>query len=176
MEIYALWAEDGTLARFKDRGGRFEEEEGFLGADIIELFYVVSLGVSAGNSKSTLGADTGERLDEMDTEWSIRIISSDADNFAAIGRDATSGHLDRIRIQFFWFKFAKGLPMMEDLVVLYSGKMPLAKSWRRSRKSPTSLFASVPQCDFLLDRYFFHHADRIDSLRSDLSSCLRMLH
>lgn len=141
MEIYALWAEDGTLARFKDRGGRFEEEEGFLGADIIELFYVVSLGVSAGISKSTLGADSGERLDEMDTEWSIRIISSDADNFAAIGRDATSGHLDRIRIQYFWFKFAKGLPMMEDLVVLYSGKMPLAKSWRRSRRLQVTNFA-----------------------------------
>lgn len=116
MEIYALWAEDGTLARFKDRGGRFEEEEGFLGADIVELFYVVSLGVSG-------------------------IISSDADNFAAIGRDATSGHLDRIRIQYFWFKFAKGLPMMEDLVVLYSGKMPLAKSWRRSRRLQVTNFA-----------------------------------
>lgn len=62
MEIYALWAENGALAWFENRGGRFEEEEGFLGADIVELFYMISLGVSAGVSKSTLGADSGEWL------------------------------------------------------------------------------------------------------------------
>ena len=42
MEGDALWTEDGTLARFKDRGRGFEEEEGFLGADVVELFYVVA--------------------------------------------------------------------------------------------------------------------------------------
>ncbi len=42
MEIYALGTEDGTLARFNDRGGGFEEEEGFLGADVVELFDVVA--------------------------------------------------------------------------------------------------------------------------------------
>ena len=43
MEGHALWAEDGTLAWFEDGGGGFEEEKGFLGADIVELFYVVAL-------------------------------------------------------------------------------------------------------------------------------------
>lgn len=42
MEGHALWTKDGTLARFEDRGGGFEEEEGFLGADVVELFYVVA--------------------------------------------------------------------------------------------------------------------------------------
>ena len=42
MEGDALWTEDGTLARFKDRGGGFEEEDGVFGADVVELFYVVA--------------------------------------------------------------------------------------------------------------------------------------
>lgn len=57
MKRHALGAEDGPLAWFEDGGGRLEEEEGFLGTDVVELFYVVSLGVSAGCPKSTLGAD-----------------------------------------------------------------------------------------------------------------------
>lgn len=66
MEIYALWAEDGTLAWFENRGGRFKEEEGLFGAGITELFYMTALGVSAGDSKSPLGADSGERLGETE--------------------------------------------------------------------------------------------------------------
>ena len=45
MERHALGAEDGALAWFEDGGGRLEEEEGFLGAGVVQLFYVVSLGV-----------------------------------------------------------------------------------------------------------------------------------
>ena len=48
MEGDAPWAEDGAPARFEDRGGRFEEEEGFLGPDVVEFFDVVALGESAG--------------------------------------------------------------------------------------------------------------------------------
>ena len=118
MEVHALWAEDGALAWFENRGGRFEEEEGFLGADIVELFDVVSLGVSAGGSESTLGADSGERLGEMEGGRSIRIVSTNADNFAAICRDTTRGHCDRIRIQYFQCKFAEKLSLTE-LVVAY---------------------------------------------------------
>lgn len=99
MEVYALWAEDGTLAWFENRGGRFEEEEGLLGADVVELFYMISLGVSAGDSKSTLGADSGDGLGETKGKKSIRIVSSNTDDFAAIGRDATRSHFDGISIQ-----------------------------------------------------------------------------
>lgn len=42
MQGHALGPEDGTLARFEDRGGRFEEEEGLLGADVVELFDMVA--------------------------------------------------------------------------------------------------------------------------------------
>lgn len=42
MQGHAAGAEDGTLARFEDRGGRFEEEEGLLGADVVELFDMVA--------------------------------------------------------------------------------------------------------------------------------------
>lgn len=52
---------------------------------------MISLGVSAGGSRSTLGADSGGR---MEAGRSIRIVSSNADNFAAIGRDSTRGHFD----------------------------------------------------------------------------------
>ena len=57
MEGDALWAEDGTLTRFEDRGGRFEEEEGFLGPDVVEFFDVVALGeISWTVSRVNLGA------------------------------------------------------------------------------------------------------------------------
>ena len=60
MEVHALWAEDGASAWFEDRGGRFEEEEGFRGADIVELSDVVSFGVSAGGPLSQPWAQTAE--------------------------------------------------------------------------------------------------------------------
>lgn len=60
MEVYALWAEDGALARFEDRGGRFKEEERFLGPDIVELFYMVSWDVSAGKILSQLRAQSAD--------------------------------------------------------------------------------------------------------------------
>lgn len=66
MEVYALGPEDGALACFEDRRGRLEEEERFLGADVVELFDMVSFGGSAGASGSTLGADSGERLGERE--------------------------------------------------------------------------------------------------------------
>lgn len=74
MEVYALGPEDGALACFEDRRGRLEEEERFLGADVVELFDVVSFGGSG-------------------------VISSNADDFSAIGRYATRGHLDNLDIQ-----------------------------------------------------------------------------
>lgn len=133
MEVYAFWAEDGTLAGFKNRGGRFKEEEGFLGTDIVELFYMVSSGASAGGFKSILGADSGERLGEMEGERSIRIVSSDADNFAAINRDIRKGHLDRTSIECLRCKFSKWLLEMEDFVV----------SFHRGKSVPHQILASI---------------------------------
>ena len=98
MEVYALWAEDGTLAWFENRGGWFEEEEGLLGADVVELFNMVALGVSAGDSESTLGADSGDMLGETKGK-SIRVVSSNTDDFAAIGRDARRSHFDGLSIR-----------------------------------------------------------------------------
>ena len=60
MERHAPGAEDGPLAWFEDGGGWLEEEERFLGADVVELFDVVSLGVSVGSPQSSLGADSGD--------------------------------------------------------------------------------------------------------------------
>ena len=48
MEGDAPWAEDGALPRFEDRRGRFEEEEGFLGPDVVEFLDVVALRESDG--------------------------------------------------------------------------------------------------------------------------------
>ena len=58
---------------------------------------MVSSGVSAGGSKSILGAQIGEAGGWE--RWGgrkalIRIISSDADDFATIRGDTTRGHLD----------------------------------------------------------------------------------
>lgn len=68
MEVYPLWAEDGALAGFEDRGGWFQEEEGFLGAGIVELFYMISFGVSAGGAKSTLGRRQRRAVGEREGE------------------------------------------------------------------------------------------------------------
>lgn len=45
----------------------------------------------------------------MEGVGSIRIISSNADDFAAIGRDATRGHVDIVDIQCLSCKFTKEL-------------------------------------------------------------------
>lgn len=50
----------------------------------------------------------------------IRIISSNADNFAAIGRDATRSHYDTISVNCPKCKLKKGLPLMGKFVVLQS--------------------------------------------------------
>lgn len=102
MEIYALWAENGALAWFENRGGRFEEEEGFLGADIVELFYMIC------------------------------IVSSNADNFAAVGRDTARCHFDTINIQCLLRRVASELTVMEDLVVFL---------WKKTCPSP--ILASI---------------------------------
>ena len=119
MEVYALWAEDGALTWFKNRGGRFEKEEGFLGACIVKFFNVISLGVSAGGSQSTLGADSGGRLGGRE-ERSIRIVSSNADNFAAICRDTTRGHLNKSSTQCFPFKLR--IELWQKTSLLYGGQ------------------------------------------------------
>lgn len=119
MEGCALGAEDGTLARFKDRRGGFEEEEGGFGADVVELFYVVSSGVSAGGSKSILGADgRGRRLGEMEERRGalIRIVSSNADDFATIRCDTTRGHLDRASMRCLQWNFHKRLSEVQETV------------------------------------------------------------
>ena len=98
MQVHALGPEDGTLARFEDRGGRFEEEEGFLRADVVELFDVVAFCVSAERSTYTTWVNLWRRrrravtLGDLEGTESIRIISTDTDNFAAAGRNATRGH------------------------------------------------------------------------------------
>ena len=100
MQVHALGPEDGTLARFEDRGGRFEEEEGFLGADVVELFDVVAFCViSSTFYLHTTWVNLWRRrrravtLGDLEGTESIRIISTDTDNFAAAGRNATRGHL-----------------------------------------------------------------------------------
>ena len=108
VEVHALGPEDGVVAGFEDRGGGFEEEEGFLGADVIKLFYVVAFVYQLGDFRSTLGADSGGRLGERRGDVkSIRIVSSNANGFAAIGRDATSNHPDDFSIEVLK-KFEKG--------------------------------------------------------------------
>lgn len=54
MEVYAFRAEDGAAAWLEEGGGRFEEEEGFLRADVVELFDVVASAVSVGGAGSVI--------------------------------------------------------------------------------------------------------------------------
>ena len=88
VEVDASGAEDGTPARLEDRGGRFEEEEGFLGADVVELFYVVAFRVYQLDVFLWLTLYAESVLSEG--EKSIRVVPSNADYFAAIGRDAAT--------------------------------------------------------------------------------------
>ena len=96
MQRHAPGPEHGTLAPFEDRGWRFQEEEGLLGPRVVQLFDVVSWAVSAGGLGSLPGVKTAEG---GVGRWCVRVVPSDADDFAAIGRDAARGHSWKIDIQ-----------------------------------------------------------------------------
>lgn len=59
------------------------------------------------------------QLEVLSQAWAqivgIRIVSSNADDFAAIGRDATRSHCDTESIQCFKCKLAKGCSLMEEV-------------------------------------------------------------